>query len=150
MNSPAVRIDELPAAAQAARLETEHLWARRTRLGAWQAHRLEGGTISLSVQVHDRHAWQKLTEFTASACVYFDGRPRTSGDQGPHLDVTVPGRVAVVWRTGGVWVELWHPDPATAPTEPVEPATPVVKARPTPALLGARLPFTRRKTHTTT
>jgi hypothetical protein len=34
-----------------------------------------------------------------------------------------PGRVVCVWRTGGVWVELWHHDRPTAvvPTPAVMP-----------------------------
>lgn len=141
-----------------AKLETIRRWkdteaGRRESLGSWTAHRLEDGALFLSGRVDGPHSGRALHRFADHQAGYLANRPQTPGDQLPTLDVSVPGRVAVVWRTGGVWVELWHPDPQptpTAPVAPVEPARPVVRPRPTPALLGARLPFTRRKTHTTT
>lgn len=32
------------------------------------------------------------------------------GDVLPALDYSVPGRTGCVWREGGVWVEVWHPN----------------------------------------
>lgn len=91
------------------------------------------------------------------------------GDQRPYFDVSQPGRTVLVWRFGGVWVELWHPD--TAVDGAIE-ETPAPDPEPTPAeteagpetapvavsrirrLLsapGGRLPYTRRtKKETTT
>jgi hypothetical protein len=56
-----------------------------------------------------------------------------------QLDFLVPGRVACVWRSNGVWVELWRSDtPSDAPA-------------PTRALSGpsGRLPFTRNRKENT-
>lgn len=66
----------------------------------------------------------------------------------PQLDVSVPGRTSLVWRSGGVWVELWHPDTAT-PQSP----EPVVRASARRGRLrgpGGRLLFTRNKKTTPT
>ncbi|MFD8488680.1 hypothetical protein [Streptomyces sp. NPDC059712] len=142
MTTPTLPISELPANAQAARLEAEHLWAYTNRLTPWTATRLDDGTISLSAQIRDRAGTLVLAEFASRACTYFEGRPGTPGDQFPALDVSLPGREAVVWRTDGVWVELWHPVPAAPSAPPVRPV-------PSPRrFLGGRLPVGRyRKTH---
>lgn len=144
MPAVTVPLDELSSAAHAARLEAEHLWAGRTHLSAWTAHRLEDGTIALSAEVHARCAPTVLGSFTANAYSYFEERPRTVGDQLPALDVSVWGREACVWRTGGVWVELWHPVtiPASVDRPEPRPAGPVRPPR--RGLPGARLPFGRR------
>lgn len=142
-------IDELPSAAHAARLEAEHLWAGRTRLSSWTAHRLDDDTVALAAEVHARYAPKILAGFTANAYSYFEGRPGKPGDQLPALDVSVAGREACVWRTGGVWVELWHPVTATATVDRPEPRPAGVVRPPRRALAGARLPFGRRsKTNT--
>jgi hypothetical protein len=60
----------------------------------------------------------------------------------PHLDIGVPGRVACVWQSGGVWVELWHPD--TGADLP-QPAPTPVKPEGLLSGLGGRLPFTRNR-----
>ena len=52
-------------------------------------------------------------------------------DVRPRLDVSVPGRVACVWRTDGVWVSLW----AAEPTPPA--------VRPSPAPRRASAPAGR-------
>ncbi|WP_432185440.1 hypothetical protein [Streptomyces tendae] len=144
MPTPTVPIDELPSAAHAARLEAEHLWAGRTRLNPWTAHRLEDGTIALSAEVHVRYAPTALASFTANAYTYFEGRPGKPGDQLPALDVSVAGREACVWRTGGVWVELWHPVTAPAAVDRPEPRPAGTSRPPRRGLPGARLPFGRR------
>jgi hypothetical protein len=85
-----------------------------------------------------------------------------------QLDYTVPGRVACVWQSNGVWVELWHPDPLTPAPAPV--AAPVAasvpassqaaqstpKPSPGPSARrsflrrpSGRLPFTRKQRTTT-
>ncbi|MFJ6238954.1 hypothetical protein ACIQH0_33285 [Streptomyces griseus] len=33
-----------------------------------------------------------------------------AGDVLPALDYSVPDRTGCVWREGGVWVEVWHPN----------------------------------------
>lgn len=138
---------DLPLSAQAAKVETERLWAGRTRLD-WTTSRLEDGTPTLSARIRGRHEATVLTVFANSATVYFEGRPHTPGDQLPALDVTVPGREVCVWRTGGVWVELWHPT-IPAPAAPaaqgpvVPPSTPALRLSGR-GLLGGRLPYTRR------
>lgn len=139
-----IPIDELPTTAHAARLEAEHLWAGRTQLSTWTAHRLEGGTVALSVEVHARYAPKVLSGFTANAYTYFEGRRGLPGDQLPVLDVSMPDREACVWRTGGVWVELWHPTTVPAPADRPEPCPAGVVRPPRRGLPGARLPFGRR------
>ncbi|MFH8483667.1 hypothetical protein [Streptomyces sp. NPDC018055] len=37
------------------------------------------------------------------------------GDVLPALDYSHPGRIGCVWREGGVWVEVWHPNTPEAP-----------------------------------
>ncbi|MFD8469050.1 hypothetical protein ACFV10_28580 [Streptomyces cyaneofuscatus] len=39
-----------------------------------------------------------------------------AGDVLPALDYSVPGRIGCVWREGGVWVEVWHPNTPDTPT----------------------------------
>lgn len=149
MPTPTVPIDELPSAAHAARLEAEHLWAGRTRLSTWTAHRLEDGTVALAAEVHARYAPKVLASFTANAYSYFEGRPGQPGDRLPALDVSLPDREACVWRTGGVWVELWHPVTVPAAGNGPE-ARPAGSVRPPRrGLPGARLPFGRRSKTTT-
>lgn len=41
-----------------------------------------------------------------------------AGDLRPFMDLAESGRVAVVWRSGGVWVSLWTPEPPPPPTSP--------------------------------
>jgi hypothetical protein len=90
------------------------------------------------------------------------------GDQRPQFDVTQPGRTVLVWRYGGVWVELWHPNTAADVSEPAIPVfsrrvRPVAvqttpKPEPAPAAparslisrASDRLPFTRNRHKETT
>lgn len=145
MPTTTLPLHDLPTAAQAARLEAEHLWAYTHRLTPWTAHRLDDGSITLSAEITSRGGTLVLAEFAARAYGHFEGRPRTAGDQLPALDVSVPGREACVWRTGGVWVELWHP--TVVPAGPgLSDAGSVRVVRPARrGLAGARLPFGRRR-----
>ena len=86
-----------------------------------------------------------------------------AGDMRPQADLTQPGRTVLVWRYGGVWVELWHPeDAADAPEAPPVPSAPTQaapeapKPSPPPSIPAARraflllrpsgrLPFTRNR-----
>jgi hypothetical protein len=61
------------------------------------------------------------------------------GDTRPAFDYSVPGRTACVWRSRGVWVELWVPDVPSVSVAPVRPVRRRLLTRP-----GGRLPFTRR------
>lgn len=144
MPTPTIPLHDLPTAAQTARLEAEHLWAYTHRLTPWTAYRLNDGSITLSAQITSRGGTLVLAELAARACDHFEGRPRTAGDQLPALDVSVPGREACVWRTGGVWVELWHPIPAPAAVDRPEPRPAGTSRPPRRGLPGARLPFGRR------
>ncbi|WP_328545401.1 hypothetical protein [Streptomyces europaeiscabiei] len=76
----------------------------------------------------------------------------------PSLDYTVPGRIACVWQSNGVWVEFWHPDrPGAKPTpltaRPKAPLTAVSpKAAARQSLISrasARLLYPRRKKEST-
>lgn len=145
MPTTAIPLHDLPTAAQAARLEAEHLWAYTHRLTPWTAYQLDDGTITLSAQITTRGGTLVLAEFAARAYDHFEGRPRTAGDQLPALDVSVPGREACVWRTGGVWVELWHPTVVPAGTSPSGARSARVVRPARRGLAGARLPFGRRR-----
>ncbi|MER6602548.1 hypothetical protein [Streptomyces parvus] len=47
-----------------------------------------------------------------------------AGDVLPALDYSVPGRTGCVWREGGVWVEVWHPNtPEPSTPRPGPPVT---------------------------
>jgi hypothetical protein len=111
------------------------------RLSEWQAGTAGDGSPLVSFQVVGPDADEALAKF-AGAPEFF--RPLEVDDLRPSFDYSVPGRTVCVWRSGGVWVELWHPD--TAQTAPV-PASAVPEASPR-GLLGGRLPFTRRHKET--
>ncbi|MFE0207056.1 hypothetical protein [Streptomyces sp. NPDC058985] len=142
------------------KLETVKRWAeteagRHESLAAWTVSRLDDGSLFLSARVRGREPGRALHRFADRQAGYLANRPHTPGDQLPTLDVSQAGREAVLWRTGGVWVELWHPDtvtvlPATpaAPSPalaPPAPATaPAVPRRSLLSRASARLPYTRR------
>ena len=67
-------------------------------------------------------------------------------DLAPRLGFDLPGRVACVWRAGGVWLEVWHLDTASVPHSPPQPLpAPESPSEDKPrGLLGGRLPFPRR------
>jgi hypothetical protein len=80
-------------------------------------------------------ALEALHRFAAD-CMFFLG----AGDIRPGFDYSVPGRTACVWRSHGVWVELWVSDTPSVPVAPAQPARRRLLTRP-----GARLPFTRNR-----
>jgi hypothetical protein len=131
-----------------AKYETNQRWTetethRLGKLDAWNASRLDDGTLFLSALITGHNPGRALQQFADRHAGYLSRRPQAPGDQLPALDVSVPGREACVWRTGGVWVELWHPT-APAPVDRPE-ARPAGSVRPPRrGLPGARLPFGRR------
>ncbi|MFF1916160.1 hypothetical protein ACFVYE_32155 [Streptomyces sp. NPDC058239] len=102
----------------------------------WRVGDAEDGAPLLTVQVIGEHAQEALHHF-ASAYPLVLGR---SGDLRPVFEYR-PGRVVCVWRTNGVWIEMWHHDLPAVPA-------------PTPALMpprrqsspSGRLPLSRRRT----
>ncbi|WP_097865867.1 hypothetical protein [Streptomyces sp. rh34] len=74
-----------------------------------------------------------------------------AGDVLPALDYSVPDRTACVWREGGVWVEVWHPNipepPASRPGPPTAvtaPPRPVPAPPPRPPAVTPSAPLPRR------
>ena len=102
--------------------------------GPWQEGTLPDGSPSLSSQLTGGSALEALHRF-ASESLFSLG----VGDTRPAFDYSVPGRTACVWRSCGVWVELWVPDIPSVPVAPAQPARRRILSRP-----GGRLPFTRR------
>ena len=112
----------------------------KATLDGWTAGRGADGSPVLTARVVGPEAGRYLRLFTTEHPLIL-GRP---GDQRPGFDYSVPGRVTCVWRSEGVWVELWHPD-----TDPTDPGP-----RPEPLRTGvrrllkrpsARLPYTRNR-----
>jgi len=121
---------------------------RREQLVDWQATRTVDGSLMLSARIVGPNPERALHQFADRQAQYLANRPLLPGDYLPALDVTVPGREACVWRTDGVWVEIWHPDTTTtaqgAPQPVPAPALAVPKPSPR-GLLGGRLPFARNR-----
>lgn len=116
----------------------------RARLEAWQRTDSDLGPL-LSARVTGLDAVRAVRWMAAGSAVGADASSLQA-----VLDYSVPGRVACVWQSNGVWVELWHPDPLEAVQEP--PAAAARPARRRALLRGpsGRLPFTRRSKETTT
>jgi hypothetical protein len=155
----------------AARLHADSSWqmfADQAKLGsdaalAWQEETTPEGKVLLSGRVAGPRAVWALDQFARDFHLHLN----PAGDQRPQFDVSQPGRTVVVWRYGGVWVQLWHPEAAVdAPkaAEPVHdaPAPPVtVQATPEPkpkpaapvrspvrsliSRASGRLPYTRTR-----
>jgi hypothetical protein len=153
----------IPSAPSKARTHIQTAWTRfmedrnfKATVADWETVTAADGSVLLSGRVAGPGAAYALQRFVAIGPL---GLPRP-GDTRPVVDYSVPGRTAYVWRSYGVWVELWVPDAealAPAPVRPPagrrEPAEHVlsapVPAKPSTAArarrgLGARLPFTRR------
>ncbi|MFF7527302.1 hypothetical protein [Streptomyces pseudovenezuelae] len=103
--------------------------------GPWQEGTLPDGTPHLSAEMTGSSALEALHRFAADT-MFFLG----DGDTRPAFDYSVPGRTACVWRSRGVWVELWVPDTPNTPVAPAQAVRRRLLARP-----GARLPFTRNR-----
>ena len=137
----------------AAQEEATRLWDRRLDAKGRKPIPLEwsepitaaDGSPLVSARVDSPFAATALTEFMRADAVVFN--PSTWTRQ-PTFDYDVPGRTACLWRSGGVWVELWHPESALAVPGP--PAAPVPAATPKPRGFwrtpSARLPYGRKRT----
>jgi hypothetical protein len=127
------------------RLAAQHRWDIFLRsseliasLGTWQEVRTELGPL-LSVQVTGPQAARAVTSLTDSGHLC----PTVPPFRRPQLDYSVPGRVACVWQSSGVWVEFWHPDTVTAAPPAPKPSALAGTRKPTRP--SGRLFFTRRK-----
>ena len=120
---------------------------RQETLVDWQATHAADGTLMLSARIDGPNPGRALHQFADRQSQFLANRPEP-GDRLPVLDVSAEGREACVWRTQGVWVEIWCPDTATtvqdAPGSVPAPASPVPGPSPR-GLLGGRLPFARNR-----
>jgi hypothetical protein len=111
----------------------------KARVPDWRETKAPDGSARLVVEVVGPGAAHALRLFASEYPLVLGG----VGDQRPGFDYSTPGRVTCVWRSNGVWVELWYPDAVTAVLEPARaPSRPPGRrlfARP-----SGRLPFTRR------
>ncbi|RSN50535.1 hypothetical protein DMH12_24965 [Streptomyces sp. WAC 04229] len=136
--------------------QAENAWRTFTKdrnlpahLGPWTNSTAPDGCQYLSAEVTGRGAAHALRLFAGSD--HHQLSLRHPGDQRPAFDVDSPGRTGLVWRSCGVWVELWHPDPVPAVPAPAEaaPAAAMPAAAPGASrILGrasARLPFGRQR-----
>ncbi|MFM9780406.1 hypothetical protein [Streptomyces scabiei] len=112
----------------------------KARLNDWTTSRGPDGSVVLTARVIGPEADRYLRLFTSEHPLIL-GRP---GDQRPGFDYSVPGRVICVWRSEGVWVEIWHPDidPTDPTPRPVPPRSGVRRLLQRPS---ARLPYTRNR-----
>jgi hypothetical protein len=112
-------------------------------LTGWSSTRRNDGTLLLTAQVTGYPDAETLRTSAAQRSPLLADYIRPgSGDTLPTLDYPQPGRTALSWRTGGVWVELWHQEPAV-PVERPTPATVAVHAARRTPVPSARLPFGR-------
>ncbi|MFJ4473292.1 hypothetical protein ACIP2X_38160 [Streptomyces sp. NPDC089424] len=98
-----------------------------------------GTGVVVSARVHGPDAVDAVRRFSVANIVKYADR---GANARPFLDYGVPGRVACVWQSGGVWVELWHPDTTAAPVPVSAPSRPAER-RPLTGP-GGRLKFGRR------
>lgn len=129
--------------AKAVRLQAEEAWTVFTdsrsmtaTLTDWATTVTPDGQPALTARAVGDDAERALRVFTADVYV----RLTQPGDTRQGFDYSVPGRTACVWRSRGVWVQLWVPDVPSVPVAPAQPLRRRILSRP-----GARLPFTRRQ-----
>jgi len=117
----------------------------------WTSSRRDDGTLLLTAQVTGTADAEALRAFASQRSpILADYIKPGSGDTVPSLDYPQPGRTALSWRTGGVWVELWHDEPADE-SSPVRPTPATVAAHHArTAVPSARLPFGRLRNALTT
>ena len=113
---------------------------------SWRTGTAADGAPLLTAEVVGAQKVEALHRFASQYPLALRGE----GDQRPAYEYH-PGRTVCVWRTSGVWVELWHPDPVTPPTEPVQAPAPRPVPKPGPVSspsgrlpLGTRLTTIRR------
>jgi hypothetical protein len=144
MTVPELHPDVLAAKYDALKVWRQCTLGRHETLTGWQTTTTADGALWLSAQAQGPEPGPVLKKVAECQFAHITNRAMPgSGHQIPALDVSQEGRTAYVWRTGGVWVEIWHANPPATP-EP----TPIRPSRPSPATalrgLGARLPYTRR------
>lgn len=113
----------------------------RASLAPWTTSRTSDGELMVSAEVRGQDAADALRRFAGAYSMFLEHRPdRHPEDLLPVLDVTDPDCLACVWRTDGVWVQLWHPDIRPAQGRPSR----TVRRRRLLSAAGGRLPFTRK------
>lgn len=152
--------------AQAHAEESWEMFAQGTGLTdtaiTWEKTQTPDGGTLLSGQLDGPRTVWALERFTRD----FHLTIPYAGDMRPQADLTQPGRTVLVWRYGGVWVELWHPERAvdapqappvpSAPAQAAQAASEAPKPSPPPSMPAARraflllrpsgrLPFTRNR-----
>lgn len=135
----------LDPAALTAQQTVQTAWQQAGRnpksLTNWTSIRRDDGTLLLTAHVTGIADPEVLRLFAAHRSpLLADYIKPGTGDTLPALDYPAPGRTALSWRTGGVWVELWHDEP----TIPAPIPTPALHAAQTARTApGARLPLAR-------
>ncbi|MGW8702864.1 hypothetical protein ACWGOK_39165 [Streptomyces eurythermus] len=120
---------------------------RPETLTNWTNTYAADGRLHVSAHLVGPDPAAALNAFANRQASFLAIRANTGGeDMLPSLDFMVPGRTAAVWRLDGVWVEVWHHDPAPTASRAVQAASRPVPARRPLTRPGARLPFTRRNT----
>ncbi|WP_331728760.1 hypothetical protein OG693_39305 (plasmid) [Streptomyces sp. NBC_01259] len=106
---------------------------RVEELTDWTTVRLDNGVLLVSARITGPDPAVALREFGVRQEERLGHRVDPAvGDQPPSLDFSVPGRSACVWRLGGVWVEVWHPDTPVPVPALSRPAQRVSRPIPTP------------------
>ncbi|MGW3400765.1 hypothetical protein [Streptomyces zhihengii] len=116
------------------------------QLGDWQDATAHDGTPLVSARILTDKPADTLQDFAARRTpILADYLRPGMGDALPAMDFSQPGRAALVWRTSGVWVELWHDDPPVPSTGRVRPSPALLAQRPAPVrtVPSARLPYQR-------
>ncbi|WP_328903285.1 hypothetical protein OHR86_28190 [Streptomyces sp. NBC_00441] len=127
---------------------------RVEKLTDWTTTRLDDGALLVSARVVGPNPGAALEEFGNRHAERLGHRVKPAeGDLPPIFDVSVPGRTARVWRVGGVWVEVWHPNtPNPVPGPPrcaqrvPRPVPSQAARRPAAVTPSGRLPLGERLT----
>lgn len=82
----------------------------------WSLHIADDGAPLLVGRVTGPAAEKVLASFAGDSLLILGEQ----GDQRPTFDYSEPGRVACLWRTGGMWVRLWTPDASAARQKPLQ------------------------------
>ncbi|WP_093803955.1 hypothetical protein [Streptomyces sp. Wb2n-11] len=110
----------------------------------WDTSTAADGSPLVSARIDSPFANSSLLIFVQVGTLVLD---ESGPCQQPQFDYSIPGRTACLWRTGGVWVELWHPESALAvPAQPAAPALASVRKPRLPRFSpSARLPLRRKQ-----